>query len=311
MKTTRILILMVAVAVLCSCGNNRSHLKPGKAASIVQNHLASVHLDDAVMAIPVGLFECESEYTRYQLRCLAANGLIKYECSRVQHIVPVVKTRQVKQKAKGGASYTNETYMGEDTVWSHFVKVELTDAGRNLLSANYAEGDDLSRVDIDLVWVDDTVACPESAVEYYEYEDEVYFDEEDTFNIDELAEELDDVEGTEAFNAEYLDLKAKETIDWVALKAYRMRAVKVRNLQVFTSTPNDNTYPKAEGELVMEVNGVTPVGRILGGFREGQRFISDCSFNYYEGEKWQLGEIVFGDIFNAVEHALEDLDEVE
>lgn len=296
----KILSFFVAILVLgtlVSCGNDRDNLSACKAKRLYQKELKRTHNHVAAIEIPTGYFECNDEGSRTQLRQLEANGLITYSCTPVVCMDRVQRSRSVyKYDYWYGGYYDTEYYYVWDTTYRYFVNVTLTDAGQKLVyerpEIKPTKEDEELREDFEV----NADQYPEAQVgpEQFPHMASNNADnavQEDTTAVSEeaYAEEADTVAyesepAGKAYANEYDRNKAKEHVETVALRAAEVKVFKARNIAVGSR----DDQPEGSAQILMEYHNVTPVGRIFAHVYNGQRFMIQAHYVYFEDKGWKL-----------------------
>ena len=299
------LVVIAAALLLASCGNNPSSFRPAKAKRVVQCDISQKGMDGQGLVVPVGFFECNNSYTRYQLRQLAACGIVSYECQLIPRVTTRTENQTVSAKIKGRMRTIRETRTVADTEWCCFVDVKLAPDGEALLMSYNEDG----MLDRDLYWSDEK-SYPEDAVDYAEFdtEDDEYYEEEAYDAEQGYSEEWDEDESAADCQDEYMSAKQRENIEWVQLKAFGLRVAKVRNLRIYEEQSNGMACPMAKGEVIVEFHDVTPVGRVVAGRYDGMRLALPCLFAYYEGDGWRIDNLDADAVFSVSSVSMQDLD---
>ena len=304
-KLTCVAVVAMTALLIASCGNSRTSLCPAKAKRVVQAEAAQTGLAEQGLVVPIGFFECNNAYTRYQLRQLAACGIVSYECVQLPRVTLHTETQSVSTKVRGRVRTTHETYTVADTEWCCFVDVKLAPAGEALLMS--CSDDEM--VDRDLCWTDNKT-YPEDEVDYVEFAnpDADCYDEEEEEGEMDSYDAYDGEEAGESVDDEYLSAKQRETIEWVRLRAFGVRVAKVRDVRIYEQHDDEMTYPMAQGEAIVELHDVTPVGRVVAGRYNGMRLSLPCLFAYYEGDGWRIDNLDADAVFAVSSVSMQDLD---
>lgn len=284
-KVLTIVMALIAMSVFVSCQDSPDSLSASRAKSLITDELKRVDGLVSTHDLTIGYFECNSNDVRYQYRQLAANELITYKCEVVKKIENKRKTRRV-QRSYGGyySYYDTEYYWENDTIDTYFITVALTEKGQKLIyekkeaeptdDEEYLENDEVDKSKFPEFGVPE-IEFPEAATPGVAVEEEV--DNDEPY---ETETEVNLPEG-EAPSAWEL-AKSKENTETVTLKAIEIKVLKVRN--IFKTADF-----KATGEVVIENDEVTPVGRIFLEAFEGERHLmGEVNFRYYQDKGWQL-----------------------
>lgn len=294
---TKVLIFAFAIGgmmALASCGGGTDTISKSKAKRILNKEMTRTHQDMFYGKLPVGFFECNDNDVRYQLRQLAANDIITYNCTKVMKTERVRHSRQVQQ-GFFYTYYTTEYYYTNEKVPTYFVEVALTDKGRKIVVDSIPEvvdplEADLKQPDIDYDNFPESKVDPDefpeppaavkpiAATESEEYEPVPPEEGLDDFDPEEVSEQ---VVNTNSDNREYDQAKAREHVEEVIVIAGENKLVKVRNIRV-----GSHRSEGAQCEVVLERANVTPFGRIYGHMYNGQRILAKARFIYYEDRGW-------------------------
>ena len=292
-KLSSLLLILVAALCLTACSDSPDSLGASKAKKLFKKEMARTHRLEGFANVRTGYYECNDNEDRYKLRQLAANDIVTYKCDVVK------KTERVRKKRRVQAGYyyrywTTESYYVNEEVDTYFVTVELTEKGRALLYEPQEAEPDEDTKELKLDQEIDLSKYPEYKVEAEEFskpaaqaEAPAVVETPDTVAAYEESEEAfqPDEPATEAVDSKasaYDKAKAKEKYEDVMLKAFELDVIKARNV----CKTSDNT---AKAQILMEYEDVTPVGRVMMGVYDGQRFVSPTlHYTYFEDKGWQL-----------------------
>ena len=262
-KNFAILVAFVAALCMISCDEGSESLSASTAKKVLKKEATRLNETEKALGVRIGYFECNDNDDRYQLRQLAANELITYKCEKIKKVI--------------------EGYWRNDTIDTYFVTTALTEKGQKLVAEEKeiepTEDEKDVKNDEDFDWSQ----FPEASVDYQEFPEvekpveEVIADEPEDGVYDDYDYDSDEPQKEPSA---YDKAKAKESFEYVQLKAFAINIVKARNIE----KTGDFT---AVCEFVMEYEDVTPVGRILGKVHDGERFLlNDIHFKYYQDKGW-------------------------
>lgn len=300
-------VAILVLGSLVSCGNDRDTLSACKAKRLFNKELQRTYTHVAAIEIPTGYFECNDEESRTQLRQLEANGLINYKCTPVVRMERQQRSRSVyRYDYWYGGYYDTEYYYVWDTTYCYFVDVSLTEAGQALVyerpevKPTKEEKELREDFEVNADQYPEAQVGPEQFPHMVSKNDEIDATEETVDTTvaaytDECAEATEEevfdslpeyTEPTVDPNAsEYERNKAKEHIERVSLRAAELKVVKARNIVVHSR----DDQPQATAQILMEYKNVTPVGRIFAHIYNGQRFLAQAQYLYFEDKGWKLG----------------------
>ncbi len=285
------IVLLAVISAMCfvSCGGGADDFSKSTAKKLFKKEAVRLHQLEGNATVTTGYYECNDGEIRYKLRQLAANDIVTYSCEIVKKMQRVKKTRRV-QAGYYYRYWTTESYWTNEEVNTYFVKVALTENGNKLVieEKEIEPNEDTKELKEDMEI--DLSKYPESSVKRKEFpSDEV---EEDYAEVEAEMEEHDEeaemqpdepvqVNGKQSA---YDKAKAKEKTEDVRLKAYDINIVKARNVQ------KTGDYTGA-AEILLEYENVTPVGRIVRGVYDGQRFVmKGVGYTYFEDKGWCLNK---------------------
>ena len=274
MKTLfRILLLLICTSII-SC-TSKDILPESKILDLVTEELNKENLLNQYTTISIGYYEENDEDERYELRKLAAAGVITYKVERIE----------TKVRVKDGYTFDYNTYRVVDqyktvTKYKYFVETALT-----------AKGDSLSVVTIPYY-----VTEPDKYLEYPEFklypEDavsriEVF--EDDKQKVEAVEEKESNEKKAETHSekpepkTDYEKAKAREHKDDKYVKTFSLKATDARNILVRDGI--------ATADVIVDSYDVSPFGRILKYEREGSHEIYKVSFVYYQDKGWVITEL--------------------
>lgn len=246
-----------------------NNLSERKAQKLYNTYVADNFLNVYTFDLNEGFYECNDSTHRNMLRELDANGIVSYRCERVVN--------------------------PSDQSVAHFVTVKLTDKGRLYIEKEKMIQDLKDLEPRKPFWK----KHPENKVDADEFangfvEAEVKAELEKPYDPDmlenifaRLSKQEQVEEEASPVNSEYLYnvLRTMEWKDTVKLRGFVAKCVKVRNT---ITMPLDKTTALAMNELVLEVNNVTPVGRICMGVVEKGRFFTYRYYGYTRHLGWRM-----------------------
>ena len=296
---SKVLLLMVATLmasiVMMSC-SNREKLPERKIAKLVNAELADLNLDVKYGDVKVGYYELSSKSERYELRKLAAAGMIEY---RVECVLDSTRKRSLEGYRYGYwwddpiPVYSYRTVVEEH----YFVEVKLTAAAKEFVVdtviLNEREPDFPFLRDLSIKYAEDSVVYDEGEVTILnppqskaaepkaDYADEAVDSVvEEVFVREELAEpeEEDPVKKVSLY--EKTLKKCYENT--VHVRLWRMKFNKVSTIRV---NPTDGSAV-CQCQLVMYE--VTPFGRVLTGLKVNDCFYSSPQFVFLQDKGWKI-----------------------
>jgi hypothetical protein len=271
MKKTFKLFALFACMYAVSC-TNQNKLPESTIKDLVTEELNKENLLNQYATIEVGYYEENDEDERYELRKLAAAGVISYKVERIE----------AKVRVRDGYTYDYNTYRVVDkyktvTRYKYFVETALTPKGDSLAVAYIpryeAEPDEYLQYP-------EFRTYPEDAVS----REEVFDDEGQPVEIveDEKKTETETEEVTEkpAPKTDYDKAKAKEHKETKYVKTHSLKVTDARNILVREGV--------ATADVIVDSYDVSPFGRILKYEREGMHEIYEVSFVYYQDKGWAV-----------------------
>lgn len=269
MKTLFKPFALLACILAASC-TNQYKLPESTIKDLVTDELNKENLLNQYATIEVGYYEENDEDERYELRKLAAAGVISYKVERIE----------AKVRVRDGYTYDYNTYRVVDkyktvTRYKYFVETALT-----------AKGDSLA-----VTYIPIYEAEPDEYLQYPEFKnypedavsrEEVFDDEGQPVEIveDEKKAETETEEVTEkpAPKTDYDKAKAKEHKETKYVKTHSLKVTDARNILVREGV--------ATADVIVDSYDVSPFGRILKYEREGMHEIYEVSFVYYQDKGW-------------------------
>ena len=265
-------LLVCICAVSCV---NQDKLSKSTIKDLVTEELKKENLLTQYATIEVGYYEENDEDKRYELRKLAAAGVITYKAERIE----------AKVRVRDGYTYDYNTYRIVDkyktvTRYRYFVKTALTTKGDSLAVAVIPVYED--EPDKYLIQPEFEI-YPEDAVS----PDEHFGDDGQTVEIVEETQNEEDT--TEAVSeksepkTDYEKAKVKEHKEKKYVKTHSLKVTDARNIFVHEGI--------GKAVVIVDSYEVSPFGRILEYAREGSHAICEVSFVYYQDKGWVITEI--------------------
>lgn len=269
MKTLFKPFALLACILAASC-TNQHKLPESTIKDLVTDELNKENLLNQYATIEVGYYEENDEDERYELRKLAAAGVISYKVERIE----------AKVRVRDGYTYDYNTYRVVDkyktvTRYKYFVETALT-----------AKGDSLA-----VTYIPIYEAEPDEYLQYPEFKNypEDAVSREEVFGDDgQPVEVVEDVKKTETETEEvaekpepktdYDKAKAKEHKETKYVKTHSLKVTDARNILVREGV--------ATADVIVDSYDVSPFGRILKYEREGMHEIYEVSFVYYQDKGW-------------------------
>lgn len=285
-KFSTVLLAIVAAMCFVACSESPDDFGKSTAKKLFKKEAVRLHKLEGAATVTTGYYECNDGEARYKLRQLAANEIVAYSCEIVKKMERVKKTRRV-QAGYYYRYWTTESYWVNEEVNTYFVRVALTEKGTKLLAGEKEAEPDEDTKDLREDMEIDYSKYPESAVEMQEFPNqevaEVYSEtEEEEEHIAEAEMQPDEPAEVSDNQSAYDKAKAKENKEDVELKAFEIKVVKARNVQ------RTGDYTGA-AEILLEYEDVTPVGRIMRGVYDGQRFVvKGQRYTFFEDKGWCL-----------------------
>lgn len=315
MKTLfKLSVLALAGSILFSCVGSPNRITSGDIVKQYNKLLKEEALQQQFVDLEVGEYELNSAADRLTLRQLEAAGLLTYTVARYpwwektfrnyRKAVPVTRYYW-------GYAYQEEEYRTvKENVYNfedhYIVGINLTRKGQSLVVDERPQPAD--GVDKDLVqpeinpdkyaWnkKDLTETWPEIENPFIEKEAPVVPADPGTpaapaadkpatapstpSSAPQDQTERIDAQKYAAYNA--LNLHSEPVI----LKAYGVKAVKARNIQISTASG----VPKATAEVILTTYGATDAGRIIAGIENNFKHLVPVTLTYYQDKGWVLDE---------------------
>ena len=261
------LLLLYICTIACT---NQNKLPESTILDLVTEELNKENLLNQYATIEVGYYEENDEDERYELRKLAAAGVISYNVERIE----------AKVRVRDGYTYDYNTYRVVDkyktvTRYKYFVETALTAKGDSL-SVAY-----IPRYEEEL---DEYLQYPE----FRTYPEDAVSREEVFGDDGQPVEVVEDVKKTETETEEvaekpepktdYDKAKAKEHKETKYVKTHSLKVTDARNILVREGV--------ATADVIVDSYDVSPFGRILKYEREGMHEIYEVSFVYYQDKGW-------------------------
>lgn len=277
-------IILICVCIV-SCRNSNgfrassTYLPESTIHKIVTEELEKENLLTRYTPFKVGYYEENDDDDRYELRKLAAAGVITYDVKRIEE----------KVRVWDGYEMDNRTYRWVDkyktvSEYRYFVKTELTDAGKKLMVYSiprYKEKPDKYLTSPPhQSFPEDTVSRKEN------WGDEVETPKASSSSESNTAKS-NNSSGTEPKRdepkTEYEKEKAREHTTDMWVKTHSLKVMDARNILVKDG--------EAAALVIVDYTDVTPFGRILRYHREGEHEVFKVSFQYWQDLGWTVEEL--------------------
>ena len=280
--------IILALLCLCitSCTNSNllkkassTYIPESTIRKIVTAELEKENMLTGYTGFKVGYYEENDKDERYELRKLAAAGVITYDVKRIEE----------KVRVWDGYEMDNLTYRWVDkyktvSEYRYFVKTELTDAGKKLMVYSIPRYEE--KPDKYLTppphqsFPEDTVSRKEN------WGDEVETPKASSSSVSNTAKS-NNSSGTEPKRdepkTEYEKEKAREHTTDMWVKTHSLKVMDARNILVKDG--------EAAALVILDYTDVTPFGRILRYHREGEHEVFKVSFQYWQDLGWTVEEL--------------------
>ena len=286
MKTCLKLLFAIICTSVISCKNGNvlkressTYLPESTIHKIVTEELEKENLLTRYTPFKVGYYEENDDDDRYELRKLAAAGVITYDVKRIEE----------KVRVWDGYEMDDRTYRWVDkyktvSEYRYFVKTELTDAGKRLMVYSIPRYEE--KPDKYLTppphqsFPEDTVSRKEN------WGDEVETPKASSSSVSNTAKS-NNSSGTEPKRdepkTEYEKEKAREHTTDMWVKTHSLKVMDARNILVKDG--------EAMAIVIVDYKDVTPFGRILKYNREGEHEVFKVSFQYWQDLGWTVEEL--------------------
>lgn len=267
------------IGMLLTGCQSQKELSKGQARKLVQEELGYMGATLSTTDLKAGYYEENSDQTRFQLRKLAANGVITYNVERVPKPERRSFQKKVRQTGYFGSYDTYQTAYRTVDVMKCFVTVELTKTGKKLIQ----EGNTKKERPKDRFLINgERGTCPEDQVQLDEFGEN---DEDQGCEVyDEAVETAPAVvDSTQKELSDYEKLKSKENISRIVVNAFKIRVTDVRNILIDGN--------RATAQAVLESYEVTPFGRIINNVYNNEHIVVPVTFIYYADRGWQIESI--------------------
>lgn len=280
------IILSLFCFCITSCTNSNglkkassTYLPESTIHKIVTEELEKENLLTRYTPFKVGYYEENDEDDRYELRKLAAAGVITYDVKRIEE----------KVRVWDGYEMDDRTYRWVDkyktvSEYRYFVTTELTDAGKKLMVYSIPRYEE--KPDKYLTppphqsFPEDTVSRKEN------WGDEVETPKASSSSVSNTVKS-NNSSGTEPKRdepkTEYEKEKAREHTTDMWVKTHSLKVMDARNILVKDG--------EAMAIVIVDYKDVTPFGRILKYNREGEHEVFKVSFQYWQDLGWTVEEL--------------------
>lgn len=279
-----ILSLLCFCIISCTNGNGLkkascTYLPESTIHKIVTEELEKENLLTRYTPFKVGYYEENDDDDRYELRKLAAAGVITYDVKRIEE----------KVRVWDGYEMDDRTYRWVDkyktvSEYRYFVTTELTDAGKKLMVYSIPRYEE--KPDKYLTppphqsFPEDTVSRKEN------WGDEVETPKTSSSSVSNTVKS-NNSSGTEPKRyepkTEYEKEKAREHTTDMWVKTHSLKVMDARNILVKDG--------EAMAIVIVDYKDVTPFGRILKYNREGEHEVFKVSFQYWQDLGWTVEEL--------------------
>lgn len=266
-------ILLTCISIV-SC-TSQDKLSKSTIKNLVTEELNKENLLNQYATIEVGYYEENDEDERYELRKLAAAGVISYKVERIE----------AKVRVRDGYTYDYNTYRVVDkyktvTRYKYFVETALTTKGDSLAVAYIpiyeAEPDEYLQYPEFKTYPEDAVSREEVFGDDGQPVEVVEEDKKSEAVIEEVTEKPEP-------KTDYDKAKAKEHKETKYVKTHSLKVTDARNILVKEGV--------AKADVIVDSYDVSPFGRILKFEREGMHEIYEVSFVYYQDKGWGVTEM--------------------
>ena len=316
MKTLfKLSVLALAGSMLLSCVSSPNRISAGDIVRQYNKLLKNEAIHEHFVDLQVGTYEMNDPAERLTLRQLEAAGLVTYDVTRYpwwektfrnyRKAVPVTRYYW-------GYAYQEEEYRTvKENVYNfedhYVVNVNLTRKGKSLVVDErpeplFEEDKDLVQPEIDpdkYAWnkTDLSENWPEIENPFIQKDAPADPAVQVTDPVEPPVEKPEAAPATPAAapqdQTERIDAKQYEAYhalslssESVILKAFGVKAVKARNIQIST----ENGVPTATAEVILTTSGTTDAGRIIEGVENGFKHLVPVTLTYYQDKGWVLDE---------------------
>lgn len=264
-KASRILmgsLVGICGVMLASCGSDS--LSKGSAEGALEDQLVMFQDSSQVVRLNTGYYELDDADARFQLKKLAAAGVIDYKVD----LIVETRTGWYAGQYEHYFVTVNLTEEGKKYVVSKPVTeivdkdMEVKESDESYPEDNVAPGDDLSN----------TGSAAQSNLETPADGDVM---DPDTYPTATATADM----------SEYEAAQAKQHIDMCTFLSHKNKIVKIQRIFCPEEMMKNG---KASCEYIYEYSDVTPFGRILNGVKEGSRQKESATFVRYEDLGWTL-----------------------
>lgn len=284
-RTLYLLVLLMCIAFIsCTNGNSlkqasSTYLPESTIQKIVTEELEKKNLLNGYTSFKVGYYEENDEDERYELRKLAAAGVITYDVKRIEQ----------KVRVWDGYEMDNRTYRWVDkyktvSEYRYFVTTELTDAGKKLMvysRPRYEEKPDKYLTPPPhQSFPEDTVSRKENWGDKVET---TKTSTSSTSNTTKSGSTSVTEPKKDEPKTEYEKEKALEHTTDMWVKTHSLKVMDARNILVKDG--------EAAALVIVDYTDVTPFGRVLRYRREGEHEVFKVSFQYWQDLGWTVDEL--------------------
>lgn len=286
-----IIVLSILFCLSFNACTNTNGLKRASSTYIPESTIKKIVTEElekeystAYYPFKVGYYEENDKDERYELRKLAAAGVITYDVKRIEE----------KVRVWDGYEMDNLTYRWVDkyktvSEYRYFVKTELTDAGKKLMVYSIPRYEE--KPDKYLTppphqsFPEDTVSRKEN------WGDETETPKSSSSSAT-SSTRPDSASSTDAKKdkpkTEYEKEKAREHTTNMWVKTHSLKVMDARNIIVKDG--------EAAALVIVDYTDVTPFGRILRYHREGEHEVFKVSFQYWQDKGWTIDDYTIEDL---------------
>ena len=285
MKLIKYSYIILACSCIVSCRNSNglrassTYIPESTIKEIVTEELEKKELITEYVPFKVGYYEENNEDERYELRKLAAAGVITYDVKRIEE----------KVKVWDGYEMDERTYRWVDkykyvSEYRYFVTTALTDAGEKFMVYTKPRHEEKPDKFLECPpyksYPDDTVSRKEN------WGDEVDVQKASTSTTSSTSSTSSATSKETVKHepkTEYQKEKAREHKTDMFVRTHTLKVMDARNILVKDG--------EAAALVIVDLTDVTPFGRILRYDREGEHEVYKVSFQYWQDLGWAVEEL--------------------
>lgn len=267
-------LFMASAVLLSSCCNNRDSLSERTALSAVNTFLKENLQYELYHPVKIGYYEASSSNERYELRQLAANGLIDYACDVIidenDHQYYFVDVKLTSKGKKQSQKEMPEYIAGKDMIQPTINKDEFPESK-------------VEERDINEMSKEEKASYLEAKKLKEQREKEARKQDSLAQSQKEALAKLDKKSIQHSAKARPA-AQARSTVEVVYLNCYTKKAVKAKDIVL----SKDKGISTARCKVVFEVKSSEPGGRIFYKQYKGTRVTEEVSLIYYEDRGWSV-----------------------